>query len=270
MSSWISRAPTPPGNLGKRPRPASRFCEVGWLVDDNKAGFIYSAPKALSKRPEASTRAPNPDPKGVNVCPAVLEIEAKTFEVPCPFDLRLKLGQDKQGRLAMTSPGSGQGSINKKHLGQLVVLLTKDRWRHPRRPVVQIITPYRFVTDEPVWINQMPPYDHYFKPAWPGLLLGGRYPADVWPRQLMFAFEWHDINEELVINRGDPWFYIRFDTADPMRPIRVVEAEMTPELRQYCTGLDGVTNYVNQTWKLFAEARTRRPETLLQRPKRGR
>ncbi len=270
MSRWISRAPTPPGARSPRPRPPSRFCEIGWLVDDSKAGFIYGAPRALSKRPDASSRVPDPSPKGVNVCPAVLEIEAKTFEIPCPFNLNLKLGQNKQGNLAIAASGQARdGGISKKRLGQLVVLLDKQRWRHPQRPVVQIVTPYRFVTDDPVWINQMPPYDHFFQPAWPGLLLGGRYPADVWPRRLMFAFEWHDLTAALVIRRGDPWFYLRFDTPDPLQPIQVVAAEMTPDLRQYCAGLDGVTNYVNQTWRLFAEARARRPAKLLQRAPRS-
>ena len=40
---------------------------------------------------------------------------------------------------------------------------------------------------------------------------------------------------------------------------------MTPELRQFCSGLDGVVHYVNRTFSLFGVARSRRPATLMRR-----
>jgi len=45
--------------------------------------------------------------------------------------------------------------------------------------------------------------------------------------------------------------------------VRMVEAEMTPELRKYCEGLDSVTNYMKQTFSLFSVAMSRRPKKLL-------
>ncbi len=53
------------------------------------------------------------------------------------------------------------------------------------------------------------------------------------------------------------------ETMDPSRHIRLVEAEVTPELREFCEGLDQVNNYVGQTFSLFKVARERRPKTLL-------
>jgi hypothetical protein len=100
---------------------------------------------------------------------------------------------------------------------------------------------------------------------WPGLMIGGRFPIDVWPRHLMWAFEWHDLDRELVLTRGAPWFYAMFETADPSRHVRLVEAERTAELKAYMAGLKGVTNYVNRTFSLFATARARRPRKLLVR-----
>jgi hypothetical protein len=244
--------------------PAGRVCEVGWLVDADKAGFVYGSPRALGRR-----RPPQPsdNPKAVTRCPAIHDVEARTFEVPCPVDLRLKLRQGDDGTLQVAAAGEGQQSLNRQHLAKMVFLLQRERWRDLKRPVVQISAPYRFVADEPVWMTQLPAYDHY-RPApnpgpLPGLLIGGRFPVDVWPRALMWAFEWHDIGRELVLRRGEPWFYVRFEPVDPARPVRLVEARMTEELRAYCNGLDGVTNYVNQTFQLFAEARKRRPARLL-------
>lgn len=254
-----------------RPRPASRFCEVGWLVDTEKSALIYGAPRPLARRPEtleAAEAAPNA--KSVTRCPALADQEAKTFEIPCPVDIALKLVQDDKGQLRVMPTGDGRSSINRQHLAQMVFLLQRERWRDPRFPVVQIAAPYRFLADEPVWLNQLPPYDYWRETPWPGLLIGGRFPIDVWPRSLMWALEWRDTARPLVIRRGEPWFYLRFETPDPARSLRLVEAEMTPALRRHCQALDGVTNYVGQTFQLFAEARARRPEHLLTRAARPR
>ncbi len=56
---------------------------------------------------------------------------------------------------------------------------------------------------------------------------------------------------------------------DPSRPQRIIEAEMTVELREFCTGLDGVTNYVNQIFSVMDVAADRRPANLLVHKVRG-
>ena len=44
---------------------------------------------------------------------------------------------------------------------------------------------------------------------------------------------------------------------------------MTDELREFCQGLDGVTNYVNQSFQLFQTAHERRPSKLLKKKERA-
>jgi len=270
LFGWLKRdraeAPTEEERFAP---PLPRVCEVGWLVDAESAGFIYAAPRPLARARDADASISDPSPKGVNVCPAVIDVEAKTFVVTCPVDLNLTLRRDSSGQLRLVDAAPrGTATINRQHLDKMVTLLAPNRWRAPNRPVVQVSAPYRFIADEPVWMNQLPPYGHYRDPAWPGLMITGRFPIDVWPRSLLWAFEWQDPSKGLAIRRGEPWFYVRFETIDPSRPVRLVEAAMTPELREYCKGLDGVTNYVSRTFSLFAEARERRPETLLTRAPR--
>ena len=65
------------------------------------------------------------------------------------------------------------------------------------------------------------------------------------------------------MKRGEPWFYVRFETFDPSRPVRLSEASMTPPLKEYMAGTSGVTNYVNRTFSLFKTARECRPKQLL-------
>jgi hypothetical protein len=131
--------------------------------------------------------------------------------------------------------------------------------------VIQITTPYRFVTDDEIWINQMPPMLDYKRHPWPGIFIGGRFALRSWPRTLMWAFEWCDTSRPLILRRGEPWFYVRFEPDHPSKTVRLVEAEWTPELRDFVKGLDAVTNYVNQTQSLFKVADERRPARLLKR-----
>ena len=253
MIPWLKRK----GHEAGRQSDA-RLTEIGWLVDAEQAGFIYDAP-----RPAAGRRRKPEHPKAVGACPAVVDHEARLWEIPCPFDLHLRIGRNEQGQATLVNAAGARSPVGKPKLEKLVHLMPQATWRDPRRPVLQVSAPWRFVTDEQVWISQLPPFNHYAAAPWPGLLIGGRFPLRDWPRLLMWAFEWWDCDKELVLKRGDPWFYVRFETPTPDRPIRLVEAEMTPALKAFCQGLDGVTNYVNQTSQLFDVARSRRPEILL-------
>jgi hypothetical protein len=145
---------------------------------------------------------------------------------------------------------------------------TKSEWRYKDRPTIQIPTPYVFSADEPVYLNQVPPFFHYLPNAWPGTLFGGRFPTHIWPRRLMWAFEWHDTSKDLsyaAAIRGS-MSASRFRATD--RPVQLVEAQRTPELVSFMDSISGVTNYVNQTFSLFKEAE-RRGRRRCSRPLRG-
>ena len=235
-----------------------RIVEVGWLLATPVASFIYDAPRPISRNDVKPQHA-----KSASFCPAVLDHEARLVEVSCPFDLELGYRRDEKGQPLLQNLAGDMSSIRTKHLNQLVNLTAPKEWRHPERPIVQIITPYVFVADDPVYMTQLPPFAYYRNPSLPGTMLGGRLPIHIWPRQMMWAFEWYDVSQPIRLKRGEPWFYVRFETHDPSRPIRVVEALLTPELEEYMKGLSSVTNYVQRTLSLFSTAKERRPEILL-------
>ena len=207
--------------------------------------------------------------KSVAYCPAVHDQDARTFEVTCPIDLRLAFRRDEKGAPALSNLDGDQSTIRGKHLSQMLAMVPEREWRHPARPIVQFITPYVFVADEPVWMTQLEPFGLYRPDPWPGALIGGRMPIHIWPRHLMWAFEWHDTEKPLVLKRGEPWFALLFEVDDPSRALRVVEAERTPELAEHMAGLSAVSNYVDQTFSLFKTAQERRPPQLLVRKTRG-
>ncbi len=229
---------------------------VGWLLDGQQPGFVYQGPRPISGlEPRA--------PEALPAYPAIGKTESSYFEMPCPFDLRLKPTTGPQGQMGLANTMERSRTVGQQQLSSFAVLMERDLWRHPDRPIVQIVTPYRFVADETVWMAQMPAFNHYRAEPWPGVLVGGRLPIHIWPRLMSWAFEWHDPSRELLLKRGEPWFYLNFESDDPTRPLRMVEAQLTEPLRRYCQGLDGAMDYSRRTEGLLAIARERRPETLL-------
>lgn len=264
LGAWFAGRRPPSAEAAAAPAAPPRFAEIGWLIDASTPSFIWDEPRPLPRG------QPTEHPKGVNRCPAIVDGEARTWEVAAPVDMHLRLGKNDKGEPSLVNVAGTQSTVAAGKLQQMITLMPQSRWRDPRRPVLQVSAPYRFICDEPCWLNQLPPYYHYKAPAWPGLLIGGRFPIHNWPRSLMWAFEWWDTARDLIVKRGEPWFYLRFETQDPARPQRLVEAEMTAELRDFCRGLDGITNYVNQTFQVMETAARRRPAVLLKRRDRGR
>lgn len=238
---------------------ATGVVNVGWLIDPEwEASVIWEGPHKLPRPEVRTTHA-----KGVSICPAILDHEARLFEVTCPIDIHLRPGRDQKGQPALLAVDGDQSTIRLQYINKLASLMPQDEWRLPNRPMMQVATPYIFVADEPVYISMFPAFYHYLEKPLPGQMLGGRFPIHIWPRPLTWAFECYDPTKDIMINRGDPWFYLNFETADPSRHVRLVEAEMTKELREYTRGIHNVTSYVNRTFSLFNIAKQRRPKTLL-------
>ncbi|MDP8994396.1 MAG: hypothetical protein M3N07_05335 [Pseudomonadota bacterium] len=236
----------------------SRTYEVGWLFHNEKSSVIWDAPRP-ARQDAPQTQAA----KSVAFCPAVIEFDRRHFVIPCPVDIHLRLSVAPDGKLNMTNVLGETSPVRQATLGQMLVVMPQNEWRHPQRPVIQMATPYLFVSDDPVYINQFPPFLHYGQAPLPGVQLCGRFPIDVWPRHMMWALEWHDLSRDLVLKRGDPWFYVRFEGGDPSAQVRLFEAEKTPELESYLASITDVTNYVNRTFSLMKTARERRPEKLV-------
>jgi hypothetical protein len=237
--------------------PSGRGYTVGWLLLTDRHSLIWDAPKPY--RPDHEK---NPISKSVTQCPAVLDYDRRYFVINSPIDLHLRLAVSK-GELGITNMLFEKSPIRPDSLAEMVVFQPKREWRHPDRPVLQMISSYIFVSDDPVYINQYPPFLHYGANARPGVQINGRFPIDIWPRPLQWAFEWHDTSKDLIIKRGEPLFYVQFEGPDPSASVRLIEAKRTPELMTHIDSITGVTEYVSQTFQLFKNARERRPARLL-------
>ncbi len=231
---------------------------VGWFLNQQKGSIIYGAPTRVR-----SVDLNRKHAKSASRCPAVINMESRHFVIPCPFDINVGFVRDDKGKPALRNLSGETSAIRASKLGEKLHLASEAEWRHADVPTLQLALPYVFVADEPVYMTQLAPFMHYTRDPWPGTLFGGRFPINVWPRPLMWAFEWHDATKPLKINRGDPLFYVAFETTPQDRSVALVEAEVTPELTDYLEMISGAVNYVNQTFSLFEAAEERRPETLI-------
>jgi len=235
---------------------------VGWLLKHNDSGVIFAPPERV-RSVEMNRR----HAKSASRCPAVINLESRYFVIQCPFDLHLGLAQDDEGGpLRLVNRAGGASPVRPKTLSKHLYLVDKTEWRYPDRPTIQLVLPYVFIADEPVYISQIAPFMHYRSEQLPGTIFGGRFPISLWPRPLMWAFEWREPEKDLVLKRGEPLFYVQFETEPADRGVQVIEAEKTPELLEYLELVSGATNYVSQTFSLFEAAEARRPARLL-RPK---
>jgi hypothetical protein len=238
--------------------PGSGPLTVGWFLAADKGAVLYDPPERVAVRPPNRAHA-----KSASRCPAVIQMESRYFVVKCPFDLTIGFQRDDRGRAVLVNRAGAASSIRSTKLNEVLTLVAETEWRFPDRPTVQLHLPYCFIADELAYLTQLDAFAHYRTTPLPGTIFGGRFPISVWPRPLMWAFEWHEPQKDLVLRRGDPLFYVQFEGADPSRPVQLVEAERTAELAAYLEKLSGAVNYVSQTFGLFKAAEAMRPARLL-------
>lgn len=231
---------------------------VGWFLSNDKGAVMYDPPERILFRQTNKTHA-----KSASRCPAVVQLESRYFMIKCPFDMHIGFARDAKGKGTLVNRLGTASPVRANKLGELLTLVNEAEWRYPDRPTVQLALPYTFICDEMCYITQLGTFAHYRKDPLPGTIFGGRFPLNVWPRPLMWAFEWHEPEKDIILRRGEPLYYCQFEGEDPSRAVQVVEAEKTPELAAYMEKISGVVNYVNQSFGLFKAAEAMRPAKLL-------
>ena len=231
---------------------------MGWFLTEEKGAVLFEAPERV-----ASRRANRAHAKSAARCPAVMQMKSRYFMVRCPYDLHLGFGRDKDGNAVLINRAGTSSTIRGNKIAQVVTFVSEAEWRYSDRPIIQLALPYCLIAGEPIYLTQLAAFAHYRTDPLPGTIFGGRFTLHIWPRPLMWAFEWLQTEKDLVLRRGEPLFYVQFETHDPARAVQLVEAARTAELMGYMNELAAVTNYVNQTFSLFEAAERLRPAKLL-------
>ncbi len=229
---------------------------VGWCCDREEGAFAFEPPRTVFSR-----RARPLSTRSVQNCPAVNDLERHLIEIPAPVSIRLRAVDEGDAPEIFVVPAGT--TVEDDRIGSFLVIEPVERWRDPRRPMLQLKLPFFLVTDAPCHVTQVPPFLDPVIRQWPGTMTAGRFALHLWPRSLQWPFEWDDLSEDLVIRAGEPLCYLQCAFDDPAARPALVEAELTPELTEYRAGMEAVGEITDDIAGVMAEAARRRPATLL-------
>lgn len=228
---------------------------VGWFVDAPNGEVVFDPPVPLRELlPMDNARAP------AAICPAITHHIGRLFCVKAPFSLCVSVRIGPASCSLMLD--QKKSTISAWRARELIRLSQRRDWRCADRPIVQMMLPYTFVTDDDVELRQLPPYLHHFQRGRPGVVLPGEFPLKNWPRPLSWAFEWHDASQPLHITRGEPLYYVAFEHAQ-QRGVKLVRIEKTADITAQQARIGGVTSLVRNTLRYAEAAGENRPSSLL-------
>ena len=96
--------------------------------------------------------------------------------VRCPFEMHLGFIRDDKGKPALKNLMGSKSPVRSSKLNQLLSVTSESEWRFADRPTVQLKLPYMFISDEPVYLSQVPPFlDYQDSEPIPGTLFGGHF-----------------------------------------------------------------------------------------------
>jgi hypothetical protein len=231
--------------------------DLGWRNSSPQASLAFFPPEPLSST-EAATL--------LRLFPAwttAADLARRVFVVRAPFAVRIRLVR-QSGRAAGFRLIEEPGSISPNAFKALVTPILPQAQRHPDVPACQISLNLYFVSEAPCSIQLMPPVFWDGFRTWPGSLVCGRFPVRSWPRPLNAVLEWHDLERDWVLRRGDPLACVLPLYDDPALVPRLFEARLTPSLQRQIAMVDDVSSVARNVGPMFAEAERRRPRRLLE------
>lgn len=232
---------------------------MGWLFSEDRASVLYYPPERLDWPAQAAVRG------GAGSCPAIGDLSRFFYVIRSPFTLSLRCTHLVPGREFRYNvvPIEGEKIIGLNGLQKALMVLPPDVWENPQWPTLQLHLPYVFVSDESVFLEQVPAFACPLSAQRPVMLYAGRFPIDIWPRHLNYSFQWLDPGRDILVRRGDPLFYLRFYPRDRERPVRLIESQRTRELDSFIAAIRDVTESASQTYALFPRAAEMRPPRLV-------
>ncbi len=190
----------------------NRVAEVGWILNTHQAGFIWDAPRKITRPTGKAHHA-----KALNYCPRRQRPRRAAVRGAVPHRPQYRL--PLQGRAAADRQPLGRRIDHSRQASRADVRRRRAQgMARPNRPIIQVMTPYIFLADEPVWITQLPPYYYYPQVPWPGVLIGGVSPSTSGRAGWYGPSSGSTSASPITISRGEPWFYVSFETMDPLAP----------------------------------------------------
>lgn len=231
--------------------------QIGWCYVNTEGTAAYPPPEKLH-----IGKDPSPTKRGPLSCPAIRASSQGYFVIKSPFSLHLRFR--KRGDVVSIIPVYPFTSINESKLKEILRLEPRDVWRSTDVPLLQIPSPYFFVTDDPIEIEQSPPiFSDTTTLNWRPL--SGKFNIHGWHRPLNWAFEWDTKCGDLVVKMSEPIYYVRFYDSENrlISNPELKKIPLTEELRERLNSTAGVTAIQRGTSNLIRKASEDRTNNLL-------
>lgn len=165
--------------------------------------------------------------KGTKIlkCPAFLDYYKNTYLIKAPIDLTFKIS------------GSHIDCQNLYPQDYLEKIFTNRYQPENLYSTVSLSWYYMFYSDKSVMIEVIPPVWHKNKLQNNINVIGATFDISQWYRPLEFAFEIIDDTQPIVIKRGDPLYYVKFNTLDKVKLDKQESTKKIEELIIMCTQL---------------------------------
>jgi hypothetical protein len=231
---------------------------VGWcfVVEEGTASF---PPPERFQLPKDSS----PMRRGHYSCPAVRAAALGNCVIRSPFSMRLRFR--RRDDYASFYPVYPFTTLSEVKLSEMLRVEPRESWRGDDIPVIQFPSPYMFVSDEKMEIEQCSAIlADSSSLNW--RLIPGRFDIFGWQRPLNWAFEWDTRNGDLVIRAGEPLYHVRFydEHGRLITSPNLVRVELDGELKRRFLSATGVTAIQRGTAALIKKSSINRKRKLVQ------
>ena len=124
--------------------------QIGWCFVNTEGPAAFPSPEKLHLGKD-----PSPTKRGYLSCPAVRASSQGYFVIKSPFSLHIRF--KRKDDVVSFVPVYPFTTVNEMKLKELFRLEPRDLWRSIDVPLIQIPSPYFFIADEPIDVEQCPP-----------------------------------------------------------------------------------------------------------------
>lgn len=223
---------------------------IGWALFEDSSAVLFYPPEPLSSLYPPKT-------SGISTCPAVQHYERRVFHVRSPYTFRIRaIFDNKRWYFYPIYPFT---EMPESSLFDRIQFQPRSSWRDPSKPVLQMLLPYVFVSDEDVFLNQIEA-PCFKSRSWS--LISGRFNIYEWQRPINWAISWVDTSMDIIVRRGDVLFSLMFESNHPGSNVLLHKIPYEGDLKKLVDETKGVSTQTRGTFGLFSIQRRKRTPIL--------
>jgi hypothetical protein len=200
---------------------------------------------------------PRRDDELWNDCPAYNQFVHNLFVVLAPFPVTWQVSEDKttiRSNIPNVPVPFSNAFFDHTKIRTQQKRLGLPAEKLPEHPIFDFRMHTLFVSNRPnTWLDLYPAFLHDTRRL-NVLPIPGSFNIHAWPRPTVLAGPLRDTSQPVVIDRGDPLYYVRFRTKDPADSFELRSIPFTRRLRDAVTSRVNLKNiFPRLSWKLMQQ-----------------